>query len=396
MVANLRRMSRKQWRDPNPAPAGPVTPVELFFDLVFVFTLTQLTRTLGRDFSIVGAGRVVLVFGVLWYMYAGYAWLTNHVPPRRTSQKLLLFAGMAGFLVTAIAIPHAFDTAGVFLGVGYLLVVVVHLVLFTQANVLAGVLRLAPFNLTAALLVLAGGLVQGTATYVLWIAAFVFLAATPYITPRSRVSVASSFHLSPAHFVERHSLLVIIALGESVIAIGAGVDVDHVTAGVVGVTILALTLPAMLWWTYFHDAVGAEHSLERADPAARGLLAVRAYFYAHIAVLLGIVFAAAGIHGAIAHPGEPPGWPAGTALAGGIALFLVGVAEFKRVLGTGVLVSRLVAALVVLATIPLSAAVSAGVQLALVVAVTGLMLVIDARSERGAVAADRLELRAAD
>ena len=102
-------MPRIRWPDVDPAPAGPVTPVELFFDVVFVFTLTQLTRTLEADLSLATAGRILLVFGVLWYMYAGYAWLTNHVPPRRTSQKLLLFPGMAGFLVPTIGIPHAFE-----------------------------------------------------------------------------------------------------------------------------------------------------------------------------------------------------------------------------------------------------------------------------------------------
>jgi low temperature requirement protein LtrA len=301
-------MTRLRWRDPNPAPAGPVTPVELFFDVVFVFTLTQLTRTLDRDLSLASAGRILLVFGVLWYMYGGYAWLTNHVPPRRTSQKLLLFAGMAGFLVAAIGIPHAFDTTGIVFGLGYMLVVCVHLTLFTQADVLAGVMRLAPFNFAAALLILGAGFVDGPMVYVLWVAAFLLMAMTPYITPRrSDVQVAAAFRLAPAHFVERHGLLVIIALGESVVAIGMGVDVDHLTVGTIAATVLALALPAAMWWTYFTDAAAAEHALDRADHGTRGLLAIRAYFYAHMAVLLGIVFAAAGIHAAIAHPADPPG-----------------------------------------------------------------------------------------
>jgi low temperature requirement protein LtrA len=135
-------MTHIRWRDPDAAPAGSVTAVEVFFDVVFVFTLTQLTRTLEEDLSLAGTGRILLVFGALWYMYGGYAWLTNHVPPRRGSQKLVLFGAMAGFFIAALGIPHAFDGTGVLFGVGYLMVICVHLILFTQADVLEGVLRL--------------------------------------------------------------------------------------------------------------------------------------------------------------------------------------------------------------------------------------------------------------
>src|SRR6185295_2783589 len=145
-----------RWRDPDAAPADRVTAVETFFDVVFVFTLTQLTRTLADDLSFAGAARMVLVFGPLWYMYGGYAWLTNHVPPRRASQKLVLFGAMAGFFIAALGIPHAFTAAGgVLFGIGYLVVICVHLILFTQADALEGVLRLAPYNVGGALLILA-------------------------------------------------------------------------------------------------------------------------------------------------------------------------------------------------------------------------------------------------
>jgi low temperature requirement protein LtrA len=375
-------MSRVHWRDPNPAQADRVTPVEAFFDVVFVFTLTQLTRTLERDLSLAGAGRVLLLFGVLWWMYGGYAWLTNHVPPRRASQKLLLFAGMAGFLVAAVGIPHAFDRTGIVFGLGYLVVICIHLLLFTQADVLSGVLRLAPFNLTSALLVLVAGFFDAPGVYVLWVAAFVLMAVTPYITPRkSWVGVAAAFHVAPEHFVERHGLLVIIALGESVVAIGMGVDVDHLSAGTVGTIVLALALPAAFWWTYFTDAAAAEHALADADTGKRSLLAIRAYFFAHIPLLLGIVSAAAGIHAAIAHPGDPAKPAAAIALSGGVALFLLGVAEVRRTLNIGSATSRLVAAIAVLVTIPIATTVNAGVHLATVVAVVTAMLLIDARQQ---------------
>lgn len=123
-------MTHMRWQA-EPTPAGPVTPVELFFDMVFVFTLTQLTGMLERDLTLATVGRILLLFGILWWMYGGYAWLTNHVPPRRVSQKLLLFAGMAGFLVAAVGMPRAFEGTGVVFGLGYLVVNLVHLTLFT-------------------------------------------------------------------------------------------------------------------------------------------------------------------------------------------------------------------------------------------------------------------------
>ena len=111
-------MTHARWRDPAAAPVGRVTAVETFFDVVFVFTFTQLTRTLEHDLSLAGLGRLLLIFGALWYMYGGYAWLTNHVPPRRASQKLVLFAAMAGFFIAAVGIPHAFEETGVLVGFG--------------------------------------------------------------------------------------------------------------------------------------------------------------------------------------------------------------------------------------------------------------------------------------
>jgi low temperature requirement protein LtrA len=344
------------WRDPDAAPADRATAVELFFDIVFVFTLTQLSRTLEGDLSWGGAGRVLLVFGVLWWMYGGYAWLTNHVPPRRISQKLLLFTAMAGFLVAAIGIPRAFETTGIVFGVGYLVVISVHLLLFTQSGALGGVARLAPFNLAAALLILFAGTRAGAVLYVSWIAALLLMTVASSVAPRHTASShGATFHLSPEHFIERHGLLVIIALGESVIAIGAGVDVEHLTAATIAAVVLALVLPAALWWTYFTDASAAEHALGRAEPARRNALAVRAYYFAHIPLLLGIIGAAAGLHGAIAHPGDAAGWPGASALGGGVALYLLGVGDVRRVLAIATPTRHFLAAVVAVATIPLGA-----------------------------------------
>ena len=365
-------MVRFRWRDTDAPPGSRVTTLELFFDLVFVFTITQLTGLLEGDLTPTGAARVFLVFGVLWYMYGGYAWLTNQVPPRRPPQQLLLLVGMAGFLVTAVAVSHAFDDTGVVVGFGYLVVVCVHLVLLSQSSASVGVKRLAPFNLASAALILAAGFVEGRQMYALWVAAFVLQAVTPYL------GVAPHFELDPGHFVERHGLLMIVALGETVIAIGLSVDTDHLTAGVVGAVVLALALPAALWWAYFSgDDEAAERVLAGAEPGPRALLAIRAYFYAHIPMLLGLVVASAGLHEAVAHPGAPMSMGGAVALGGGAALFLGGDAEFRRVLHVGPARSRVVAATAALATVPLGLVAAAVIQLGVLVVVIAAMLVVE-------------------
>ena len=373
-------MSPMRWRAADGAPAGPVTPVELFFDLVFVFTLTQLTQRLEHDLSLAEAGRSLLLFAILWWMYSGYAWLTNHVPPRQTSQKLLLFAGMVGFYVAALGMPHAFDGSGVVFGVGYLIVIVVHLLLFTQGDVRAGVMRLVPINLTSALLILAAGFTRGTTVYALWIAALALQAAAPYLAPRRAVGTAQLFHVAPGHFAERHSLLLIVALGESVVAIGMGARVDHFTLGLACVVALALALPGAMFWTYFTDVHAGEQALRRADARRRSLLAVNAYFFPYIPMLLGIVAAAAGMRAVVGNLGRRLAPAEAAALAAGVALFLGGVALFRGWLRIAPIDGRLIAAAVVLATIPIGAEAGAGYQLAAIVAALVVMLALDRRA----------------
>lgn len=372
-----------RWRDQDPIPADRATPVEVFFDVVFVFTLTQLSHILELDLSWANAGRVLLLFAMLWWMYGGYVWLTNHVPPRRPLQKLLLLIGMAGFLMATIAMPHAFEKTGLLFGLAYLVVNCVHLILFTQSNARAALGVLAIYNLTAVGLVIAAAFQTGPAVYGLWIAAFLLQAVVPYLLPRwSWVSRAAAFHISVEHFLERHGLLIVIALGESVIAIGNGVDVDHLTATSVGCIVLALALPAGLWWSYFWDLRGAEKAMEQTEGAQRTRLALTAYFFAHIPMLLGIIVAAAGIHGAIAHPDQTD-WGGATALAGGVSLFLAGKTALRMLLGIFSPWNRFLGAIAVAATIPV-AAFGAGYQLAAIVAVLIATLAVDSQLRKRA------------
>ena len=135
-----------------------VSTLELFFDLVFVFAITQLTGILSHEVSVEDGFRVLLVFGALWWMYGGYVWLANARTPSRTTERLLMLAGMAGFLIMGLAIPEAFGRDGVALGIGYLIVVLIHGWLYQRVN--RNIARVAPFNLVAALLVITAGIVE--------------------------------------------------------------------------------------------------------------------------------------------------------------------------------------------------------------------------------------------
>ena len=230
-------------------PAGlplRVSTLELFFDLVFVFTITQLTGALARDLTPAGALRVLLIFGVLWWMYGGYAWLTNARTPAALPERLLLMLGMAGFLVIGLAIPQAFTRRGegIALGLGYLLVVAVHGTLYLRVN--RNILRVVPFSVVSALLVIAAGATLGVAGYALWTAALAVQVLSPLI-----VSPQGRFAIQPAHFVERHGALIIVAFGESVADIGIGAAGRPVTAALITQAVLALALAAALWWAYF-------------------------------------------------------------------------------------------------------------------------------------------------
>lgn len=349
-----------------------VTTLELFFDLVFVLTLTQLARALEHDLTLAGAARVLLVFAVLWYMYGGYVWLTNHVSPTHPAQRLVLLTGMAGFLLCAVAVPHVYDGTGALFGIGYLLVTVVHLVLFTQAGLGSAIARLAPLNLASAGLVLAAGFVEVPTSYWLLAGGVVVQVATPYL------GVAPQFRLRAPHFVERHGLLVLVALGETVVAIGMGVDANHLDGQLALLVALALALPAALWWAYFSgDDEAAERTLDEAAPGRRELLAIRGYFYAHVPMLLGVVAIAAGIHEAIGHPGEPMARGGAVALAGGVSLFFVGDTEFRRTLNVGPLSLRLGIAAVALATIPVGTALGGAWQLVALVVVVAAGLAVE-------------------
>ena len=320
-----------------------MTTLELFFDLVFVFTVTQLTATLGQDHGWGGVGRVVLLLLLMWWMYGGYAWLTNAAPPVTPVRRAFLLVGMVGNFTMALAIPHAYTTDRVVFAVGYLIVAGVHTAMYlTQAEqVTPGmVVQLGVGNGIAAVLILVGAVVGGGALVVLWVAALASETLLPQLAARTSLSRRDSgpaFTLRPAHFVERHGLMLLIVLGESVLAIGVGVGSGETAIGVAQVMFAAVSLglAALLYWAYFgtHEDEAAEHTLERVAPERQQAVALWSFGYAFVVVLLGIVLAAAGLHHALEHPTAPLDIGYAALLAGGVGVTWVGFGAFRRAVG---------------------------------------------------------------
>ncbi|AYF76190.1 low temperature requirement protein A [Nocardia yunnanensis] len=322
--------------------------LELFFDLVFVFTITQLTHVFTHHPGWREVGEVALMFAIIWWMYSGYVFLTNEVAPNSSARRTFLLVGMFGFFVIAIAIPDAFHGTGLVFGLGYLVVNLVHTLMFATAGgarASAAMLRLGPLNTLTAGLVVAGGLTHDRVRAVLWAVAIVIQIVTPYLIR------SDGFAVRPSHFCERHGLVIIIALGESVVAIGANLAGMDLTVGLIASVALGLTLGYVLWWAYFGmDDERGEHALTAIPGPLRPRPAVLAYGYALFVILLGIILTAAGIAMTIAHGNQPASTAAALALSGGVALFFLGQCAFRLVLHLPRPWWRLLAAVCVLAT----------------------------------------------
>jgi len=306
-------------------PAG-ASSIELFFDLVFVFVITQVTHLVEDAHGAMDFLRALLVLVPIWWMYAGYVWLTNTV--RVTWQmRLVLIAAMAGFLVMAMAIPHVFGAGALAFGLSYLFVVVLHhgaFALRAEGAAAKAIWGIAPFNLGASALLIGAAFVDPPWVLGLFVAASsLFVAAT--VLRRER-----RFTLNAHHFAERHGLVILIVLGESVIAIAIGASAsDHAVKGewLVGV-VLSLLLVAALWWSYFdREDRRAADRLVAAAPEQRARMGLLGYWYAHLALIAGIILIAAGIRQLLeGHSGM-------RLLAGGMTLFMLGDVFFRWVMG---------------------------------------------------------------
>jgi low temperature requirement protein LtrA len=355
-----------------------VTPLELFFDLVFVLAITQCTSLMAADPTWGGLVRGMLVLGVLWWSWVGYAWLTSVVDPEEGAVRLALFAAMAALGVAALSVPNAFGDDALAFACAYGTVRIAHLWLFSIASRDDPSLRAAVvtglFGSTGigVALVLTASATDGWVQSALWAAALVLDMGGPLFFG------SEGWQLMPGHFAERHGLIVIIALGESIVAIGVGssavVDLGIVVAAVLGIAIVAA-----LWWLYFDVIVWlGERKLSAATPGReQNELARDAYSYLHLPMVAGIVLLALGLKKTLEHVDDPLKTVPAAALVGGAALYLVAQVAFRWRQVHSLGIQRLVAACLALALLPVAIEVPAWVTLACVLALLCVLIVYE-------------------
>jgi len=299
-----------------------VTPIELFFDLVFVFAITQVTTMLSADPTWGGVGRALLVLGALWWSWTGYAWLTNAINPDEGAVRLSILGAMGAFLIVALAVPEAFGDDGVLFGVAYFAVRLLHIGLFMIAargdrDMLGSVLRLAIGSTIGPGLIIVAGFTDAGAQAALWTIAL----ALDYL---GGAFSSGGWRVSPRHFAERHGLIVIIALGESIVAIGVGARGEPLDAGVIVTALLGIAVVTALWWAYFDVvALVAERKLSELTGVAQAALARDTYSYLHLPMVAGIVLFALALKRTLAHFGDDLDSVTAFALCVGPAMYLL-------------------------------------------------------------------------
>ena len=366
-----------------------VTPLELFFDLVFVFGFTQVTSLLVADPTWGGVLRGMLVLAALWWAWSVYAWLTSAMDVDEGGVRLVMLASMGAMFGVALAVPGAFGDDAVLFGVAYLLVRLLHLVLSAvvtgdDPDRRGALLRFAPTAILGPSLLVVAAFLDEDARVAVWMVAL----AIDYLGPVV-VGVGRGWRVAPEHFAERHGLIVLIALGESLIAIGAGAGFD-LDAGVIAAAALGIVVVAALWWLYFDvAAIIARNRLMQATGLDLHWLALHSYSYLHLPLVAGIVLFALGLKTTLGDVGETLATVPAVALCGGAALYLLGhIAFLFR--ATGYLFRRrTIGALALLALTPVALVVPALAALALVSAVCTLVVAYEVIRYRVA----RLELR---
>jgi low temperature requirement protein LtrA len=355
-----------------------VTPLELFFDLVFVLAITQCTALMAADPSWEGLARGMLVLGVLWWCWIGYAWLTSVVDPEEGLVRIAMFAAMAAVLVAALAVPHVFNSTGLWFAGAYGAARIAQIALMLLASrgqpqlrhsTLTGILG---STVVAVAILAAASQTDGALQGGLWALALVLDMAGPFFFG------VEGWQLVPGHFAERHGLIVLIALGESIVAVGAGAQAA-LDLGVVTAAVLGIVVAAALWWLYFDVvAIVAARRLSRAKPGAeQNAIARDSFSYLHLPMVAGIVLLALGMKKTLGHVDHPLEIVPAFALFGGTALYLLAHVAFRwRNIHT-LNRQRLVLAAVLTALLPLMTKVDALAALALLAATLVLLIVYE-------------------
>jgi low temperature requirement protein LtrA len=359
---------------------GQVTPLELFFDLVFVLALTQCTQLMSDDPTWGGLARGVLVLGVLWWAWVGYAWLTSVVDPWDDAVRGVIFAAMAAMLLVALCVPRAFEDLALTFALAYGVVRVAHIGLFLLASrdepeLRKSVVGLAWSTGVGVGILAAASLVDGFAQGALWALALVLDMGGPYlIRPEGWKLVAS-------HFAERHGLIVIIALGESIVAIGVGVGGD-LTVGQGVAAVVGVGLAAAMWWLYFDVvALVAGRRLERATPGRQqNEMARDSYSYLHFPMIAGIVLVALGMKKTLAHVEDPLDVVPAFALLGGMATYLLAHVSFRYRHVHTINTRRAFLAMLLVALLPVATEIPALAVVAIVTVLVWILIAVETRS----------------
>jgi low temperature requirement protein LtrA len=354
---------------PYTAEEHRVTPLELLFDLVFVFGFTEVTTLLSHDPTWRGLGHGVLVLAALWWAWAAYAWLTNTVDADDGVVAAAILIAMGAMFVAALAVPSAFGRHGVIFGVAFLIVGLMFIALYAlaargDADLLAAVVRMAPSTLLGSALIIGAGFVDGGLKAALWLLAITVGLFGPL------VGGLSGWRIHPAHFVERHGLIVIIAVGESVVAIGLGATGTELTAGVIVAAVLGLVVATSFWLAYFDFfSIRAQQLLIERSGVHRTALARDAYTYLHLPMVTGIVLFAFAMKTTLRHVGDELDAVAAFCLCCGPALYLCAYVALRLRLSGRLGGGRFVAAIACAVLFPVALVVPALAALALVAAV---------------------------
>jgi low temperature requirement protein LtrA len=346
-----------------------VTPLELFFDLVFVFGFTQVTTVLSNDPTWLGLEHGLLILVALWWAWAAYAWLTNTIDPGQGAVWGSLLVAIGAMFIAALAVPEAFGRHGVVFGVAFLIVILMQGTLYALASrgdrdLLAAIARTLPWSLGGAILILVAGFVSTGLRPVLWLAALVVALVVPLLIP------LQGWRVHPAHFVERHGLIVIIAIGESLVAIGLGARGTGLTAGVIAAALLGLAVAASFWLAYFDFfPQRAQQLLRDRSGEQQTALARDTYTYLHLPMVTGIVLFAFAMKETLADVGDVLHTVPAVCLAGGSALYLFAYVAVRWRVARSARGGRFAAAVASACLIPVAMTVPAIGALAAVTAV---------------------------
>jgi low temperature requirement protein LtrA len=354
-----------------------VTPLELFFDLVFVLALTQCTALMSHEPTWTGIAKGLLVLGVLWWSWVGYAWLTSVVDPEDDAVRLVIFLSMAGLLVAGLCVPEAFGHAALIFALAYAVVRIAHIALFMlasrdDAHLRSSVIGLAGSMAIGTGLLVAASFADGMLQGGLWAVALVLDMAGPYFFG------SEGWRLVAHHFSERHGLIIIIALGESIVAIGVGAE-ERVDLGIVVAAVIGIGVAAAQWWLYFDVvALVAGHRLAQAGAGReQNEMARDSYSYMHFPMVAGIVLVALGMKKTLGHVEEPLKLVPAAALLGGAAMYLLAHVAFRYRHIHTFNTRRLAVAGLLLAFIPAAVEIPALATIGVLAAALALLIVVE-------------------